>query len=419
MVFTILSAVGIALWATTALGAEYTATAATSPLRQSFDMQVPVPPTPVTVAGTPQLVYELHLTNFAREPLALQRVEVLDVDDATVIADLRDDALDHRLGRPGTPSADVGPRTITPGMHGVLYLELPLEEGDPPRALEHRIAYHVADEDPRQPAVVQGAHVPVQTEPPMVLTPPLRGGPWAAVYNPSWERGHRRVVYAIDGRARIPGRHAIDWFLLDAEGRFARGDQDAVTSWYGYGADVLAVADSVVAATRNDVVESDRLSDHPKHSLEDASGNYVVLNLGHGRYAFYEHLKPGSIRVEPGERVRRGQVIGSLGFTGSATGPHLHLHVADADSLLGAEGLPFVLESFEVLGVYDDFDAFGKAPWTPLDHAAEARRAAELPAPNAVVEFGPNSGPATGTASSSGSRPAMAHGATERQPPPR
>lgn len=357
------------------------------PLRQSFDMRVPVPPAPVTVAGTPQLLYELHLTNFAREPLVLQRVEVLDADDATVIADVRDDALDRGLGRIGAPSADVGPRTIAPGMHGVLYLELPLEEGEPPHALEHRIAYHVADEDSRQPAVVQGAHVPVQTEPPVVLAPPLRGGPWAAVYNPSWERGHRRVVYAVDGRARIPGRHAIDWFLLDAEGRFARGDQDDVSNWHGYDADVLAVADGVVAATRDDVSESDSLSDHPEHSLEDASGNYVVLNLGHGRYAFYEHLKPGSIRVEPGEQIRRGQVIGSLGFTGSSTGPHLHLHVADADSPLGAEGLPFVLENFEVLGAYDDFDAFGKAPWTPLDDATEARRTEELPAPNVVVEF--------------------------------
>lgn len=372
------------------LGAVASTATGKVPLRQSFDMQVPVPPTPVTVAGTPQLLYELHLANFAREPLVLQRVEVLDADEATVLADVRDDVLDRRLGRPGTPSADVGPRTIGPGMQGVLYLELPLEDGEPPRALEHRIAYHVADEDSRQPAIVQGAHVPVQTEPPVMLAPPLRGGPWAAVYHPLWERGHRRVVYAFDGRARIPGRHAIDWFLLDAEGRLARGDQDDVSNWHGYDADVLAVANGVVAATRDDVLESDSLSDHPKHSLEDASGNYVVLNLGHGRYAFYEHLKPGSIRVEPGERIRRGQVIGSLGFTGSSTGPHLHLHVADADSPLGAEGLPFVLQSFEVLGAYDDFDAFGQAPWTALDDAVEARRTEELPAPNVVVEFAGN-----------------------------
>src|SRR3546814_7386768 len=69
------------------------------------------------------------------------------------------------------------------------------------------------------------------------------------------------------------------------------------------------------------------------------SGNACALDLGDGRHAFYEHLKPGSIRVVPGQRVRRGEVIAELGFTGDSTGPHLHFHVADAPSPLGAEGL--------------------------------------------------------------------------------
>lgn len=389
MVFATLAAAGIALWATTALEAEYTATAATSPLRQSFHMQVPVPPTPVTVAGTPQLVYELHLTNFAREPLVLQRVEVLDADDATVIADVRGDALDRRLGRIGAPSADVGPRTIAPGMHGVLYLELSVEDGMVPDALEHRIAYHVAHEDPPQLAFVQGGHVRVQTDSPVVLAPPLRGGPWVAIYLSSRHpfRSHRRVLYAVDGRAHIPGRFAIDWVLLDAAGRRADADQDVVANWYGYGADVLAVADGMVVAARDDVAESATLSDHPQHPLEDATGNYVTLDLGGGRYAAYEHLEPGSVRVTVGEHVRRGQVIGSIGFTGHSMGPHLHFHVADANSPLGAEGLPFVLDRFTVLGSYEDLDALDNVPWTPLDEADRARRTEELPGPNVVVEF--------------------------------
>lgn len=391
-----LSAAGIALWATTALGAEYTATAAISPLRQSFDMQVPVPPTPVTVAGTPQLVYELHLTNFAREPLVLQRVEVLDADDAAVIADLRHDALDHRLDRPGAASTDAGPSTVAPGGVGVLYLELSVEDGRVPGALEHRISYHVAHEDPPQLAFVQGGHVRVQPDSPVVLTPPLRGGPWVATYFSSRHpvRSHRRFLYAVDGRARIPGRFAIDWVLLDADGRRADGDQDEVANWYGYGVDVLAVADGVVVAARDDVAESATLSDHPQHPLEDATGNYVTLDLGGGRYAAYEHLQPGSVRVTVGEHVRRGQVIGSIGFTGHSMGPHLHFHVADANSPLGAEGLPFVLDEFTVLGSYDDFAALDNVPWTPLDEADRARRTEELPAPNVVVEFAGSARPA-------------------------
>jgi murein DD-endopeptidase MepM/ murein hydrolase activator NlpD len=142
-----------------------------------------------------------------------------------------------------------------------------------------------------------------------------------------------------------------------------------------------------VAAARDDVSESARLSTHPEHALEDATGNYVALDLGNGRYAFYEHLKPGSVRVSAGQRVRRGQVIAALGFTGQSTGPHLHFHVADGDSPLGAEGMPFVLERFELLGAYPDFAALGKAPWVPLDRSAGSARTGEMLAPNAVVRF--------------------------------
>jgi hypothetical protein len=52
-------------------------------LRQAFDLRVPMAPTPVPVAGRPLLVYELHLTNFASEPLVLEQVEVLDIEAVT------------------------------------------------------------------------------------------------------------------------------------------------------------------------------------------------------------------------------------------------------------------------------------------------------------------------------------------------
>ncbi len=65
---------------------------------------------------------------------------------------------------------------------------------------------------------------------------------------------------------------------------------------------------------------------------ESASGNYVALDLGGGRFAFYEHLQQGSIMVKPGSGCTRGEVIAKLGSSGSTSiGPHLHFHVADAN----------------------------------------------------------------------------------------
>jgi ketosteroid isomerase-like protein len=359
-----------------------------TPLHRSFDLEVPVPPTPVTVTGRRHLVYELHLTSFASEALVLRSVDVLDADDGAVLATLRDEDLAGRLSLPGPAASAPAARTIAPGMHAVLYLEVALGTGDLPRVLEHRVAYAAATGDRPARDVVQGGRTRVQTEPPPMLGPPLRGGPWAAVYNPSQERGHRRVVYAVQGRARIPGRFAVDWVRLDADGRSATGDDDRAESWHGYGAPVLAVAAAVVAAVRDDIEESASLSAPLRHPLEDAAGNHVTLDLGRGRFAAYEHLAPGSIRVAVGDRVERGQVIAAVGFTGHSTMPHLHFHVADANSPLDAEGMPFVLEGFDLLGSYDSRDELGKGPWTPRDPALERRRSAELPAPAAVVDFG-------------------------------
>jgi murein DD-endopeptidase MepM/ murein hydrolase activator NlpD len=263
-------------------------------------------------------------------------------------------------------------------------VDLPAALADPGRLLEHEVAYVRDGGD----VTIRAGPVPVSAEEPVRLDPPVSGGPWVAAYHASWPRGHRRVLYEVDGRSRIPGRFAIDWILADAEGRTASGDADVVANWLGYGAAVLAVADAVVAAARDDVPESARLSTHPDHPLEDAAGNYIALDLGGGRFAFYEHLRPGSVRVSVGERVRRGQPIAALGFTGHSSGPHLHFHVADASSSLGAEGMPYVFDCFDVRGAYDDLGALGVRPWRPRAPGVPVRRRGERPAPNAVVEFG-------------------------------
>jgi len=54
-------------------------------------------------------------------------------------------------------------------------------------------------------------------------------------------------------------------------------------------------------------------------------GRQVVLNHGHNLETVYGHLS--SIAVVPGQHVTRGEVIGYVGMTGRATGPHLHYEV--------------------------------------------------------------------------------------------
>jgi murein DD-endopeptidase len=354
-----------------------------------LSMHVPVPPAVVVTDGLHRLLYELHVENRGDVAVTLSSLDIhADTDAANVKATpaLRLDG-DRLIRALDVPTDRKAPLAIAAGGRRVIYVDL--GEKGPPRVLRHVLrAASLSSSSATSSATVaqETLSVTIDPTPPVVLGAPLAGGPWAAVYHSDWERGHRRVFYTVDGVTRLPGRYTIDFVKHDDAGRTTRGDGDVVAESFGYGVDVLAVSDATVAAVRDDMPEVTRVSARVKHPQEEAAGNYVSLDLGNGRFAVYEHLKPRSIRVRPGQRVRRGETIAQLGFTGDSTGPHLHLHVGDAAPPLAAEGRAFVFDGFEVLGRYADIGSMGKTRWQ-TDGAG--RRKNERPGPNTVVDFGP------------------------------
>jgi murein DD-endopeptidase MepM/ murein hydrolase activator NlpD len=92
---------------------------------------------------------------------------------------------------------------------------------------------------------------------------------------------------------------------INGEGAFHSGiDIDAP-----FGTPVRATADGEVTGT----------------TMGAGYGRQIVLDHGHDVLTVYGHLS--SMAVVPGEHVTRGEVIGYVGQTGRATGPHLHYEV--------------------------------------------------------------------------------------------
>jgi murein DD-endopeptidase MepM/ murein hydrolase activator NlpD len=83
------------------------------------------------------------------------------------------------------------------------------------------------------------------------------------------------------------------------------------------GVDIAAEPGRAVSATADGIVSFVGWS--------GANGNLVVIEHGFGFSTFYAHNKKVAVRT--GQKVKRGDVIGYLGSTGSSTGPHVHYEV--------------------------------------------------------------------------------------------
>jgi murein DD-endopeptidase len=351
---------------------------ASPPLVLSLDLQTPIAPTPFPVGGKIHLVYELHITNFTSRELLLSRVEVMDGDSS--LARFEGLELNGLLMRPEALKLTHN-RSIGTGLRTIAFLWVTLNEGARlPASLRHLITVGAE--------TVEGAAVTVSTAKPIVLAAPLRGSDWFAANGPSNGSIHRRALIPLAGQARISQRFATDWMRLGKDGKAWRGDSKKNQDWHAYGAEVLAVADGVVAAVKDGIPENVPLSPTraAPMTVETISGNHVILDLGNGKFAFYAHLQPNSIRVKVGQRVQRGEVLGLVGNSGNSDAPHLHFHVSDGRSPLGAEGLPFVFESFEVSGTASLSEVMRQGrkqqPGTTQD-----KRVREMPVENLIVNF--------------------------------
>jgi hypothetical protein len=76
------------------------------------------------------------------------------------------------------------------------------------------------------------------------------------------------------------------------------------------------------------------------------AGNYVILE-GEGVFAFYGHLRSGSVVVSPGQQLSSGEHIGNVGNSGNSTMPHLHFHLMDGVDPLTANGVPCAFCGYE------------------------------------------------------------------------
>lgn len=219
---------------------------------------------------------------------------------------------------------------------------------------------------------------------PVILTLPFEGR-WLARNSPA-----RRLP--SHGTDLLGERYAIDFVGVDDAGRTAAARDwgtffgtEPAERFFAFGRSILAPAHGTVVQVHDGEPDHEarrsQLSLLPyvlgqaarlRQGVAAIAGNFVVLELADGAgFAALVHLRAGSVRVNPGERVVTGDPLAQCGNSGNSTQPHVHVQVMDSADLTVARGVPMAFRQ------YHEWPA-GRGDPIPTDLG--------IPAQGAVVE---------------------------------
>ncbi|BBZ01303.1 peptidase M23 [Mycolicibacterium chitae] len=306
---------------------------------------------PIPVAATDgrtHLVYELLLTNTLSGNATLNSLTAR-AGDRNLLT-LAGDNLKYWTRALG--NNDVPTNVLAPGQSAIVWLDVVIDGGAaPPTDITHSVDLNVSKPFPGvvPPRLTQDvAPVTVSDAKPISIAPPLDGPNWLSANSCCDMTAHRMAVNPMNGQLWMSERFAIDYVQLTDDHRLFTGDPTKLASYAYFGTPIHAVGSGKVITVVDNLPEQVPSKTPVGLPLEQYGGNHVVQDLGDGKYAFYAHLKPGSITVKEGDELTAGQQIAEMGNSGNSDAPHLHFHVMDGPHPLASNGLPFVFDSFRL-----------------------------------------------------------------------
>jgi hypothetical protein len=310
--------------------------------------------------GLIHLAYALQVTNSWSLDATIKSVEVVDpargdqVSGKNRVLDIKNEEVTGKMklfSLPGTMNKQSYTDRISSGQSGVMFFDVTYDDMDQvPKAIAHRITVTTPPTPIGTVHTAVGHSISIGSEA-IVISPPLSGGGWVNGNGCCLEIGpHRFVTNPMNGVLDPSETFAIDWIKVDAHGLAYRTDGKKPEDWFGYGAEILAVAPGKVVEVMRDLPNVDPGKNPDGLTIAQIAGNRVIIDIGSGRYVMYAHLAPGSTQLQVGDYVRQGQKIGLLGNTGNSSGPHLHFQVMDRPSSLDDTSLPFEFDRMTLEG---------------------------------------------------------------------
>ena len=296
--------------------------------------------------GRRHIAYEIELTNDTAARVRVERIEALDATGGRPLATYSGSQVARLAG-----GAKASALTLARASRRTLAIDLRMRAGErPPARIGHRFMLAVASADggARRVAFTAPA-TSVDRRAPSRVELPLTGKNLlvtATLATPV------RQLAQTSGSTDVIRRFAIDFQRLRDDATTALdGDPNVNTSYLVYGDRVVAVAAGTVVAVRDDVPDNTPPGGRPRSARGDARGNFVVQDVGGGHFALYAGLRRASVRVRPGQRLRRGQRLAAVGNSGDSDQPRLRFRLTDRAGAFdpAGGGLALVFDRFRLL----------------------------------------------------------------------
>lgn len=319
--------------------------------------------------GALHLEYELLVTNQGQSPVVIRGVEAIN-QNGKQLASLGENEVAARL-----ESEEAG--RVKPGELAVLIMSVSGEDAKDLKSITHRFRVST-DGAPGRAFNVMGGTVHVSREARADFGAPVRGGSWVVLGPLDPRLPGRRTSVDIDGFSVFPQRFEMSLSkMADAEGTSSgSGAQNA--DYAAFGEAVYAMADGRVLQVVNGI--SDHTPGRPDSTNPD--GNFALMEVG-DEYLVYAGLQKGSIALKPGDPIKRGDLVGRIGNSGSSAEPELRIRLITAPDPMRATGLEFGFQSFEWLGWLKGADALRRK----FPDAEPGTRRRETPPSGSIVRF--------------------------------
>ena len=288
--------------------------------------------------------YTLKIWEYDKEGLSLQQIVIIDQDSKAELLTIEKSNI-PKIYKDPLPASPYIP--FDKLSHYYVSLQLPIPSGQAiPSSVSHRFFFRDTVQN-KNITLEGGTFSPLARLKPVVIASPVKGKNWLFV-NQSTMGYHFNSMFFINGKIGTGERFAFDNLQFsDDLTEYFHGDPAKNESYFNYRKPLYAVADGKIVAMRDGLPENAGNA-HGVTFKEpiDLAGNYIIMDIGKERYAFYAHCYPNSIKVKVGDIVKEGDLLALLGNSGNSDAPHLHFQICDAPDFFMSRGLPFVLKKY-------------------------------------------------------------------------